>query len=196
MADAPLPALQIQYDNERPVDLLDLTGSLSALGERYQEFAAERGAGEGARLYVREMRVGSIIAELQPLLEQMSFVLEHRETIAAFTANLNDLFRFFLALPPRPWDSDVSRRDAEQVQKILEPTAKDGGAQLFLNINGDHAAPVININAERAGAIQSGARRFLDAVPLPANEFFEGEVLYLKQVKDDPQAKTGDRGVI
>lgn len=37
------PFLRVQFKNQRPVELLDLTAALSALGRDYEEFAVKRG---------------------------------------------------------------------------------------------------------------------------------------------------------
>ena len=59
--------LTIEVKNTRPVELLDLIASLTALANEYlrhfQRSNEENSACEG-RLYVKEIRKGSIVAEL------------------------------------------------------------------------------------------------------------------------------------
>jgi hypothetical protein len=65
MADS-APMLTVEYHPSRPVELLDLTASLHALGWQYKDFIEESGYDpEGdVRLYIKELRSSSIIAEL------------------------------------------------------------------------------------------------------------------------------------
>ena len=192
------PLLTVRYENRNPVDLLDLGNSLTAIAERYRRLNNLKGRRRGGRLYVRQMRPGSIIAELMPLLEQVSSGGDYREVLAAFVTNLDDLFRGFMLYDARLLRR-TSRTDARQVQRILAPTAKDGGSQTFININveGDlHISGPIQISSDQANEIGRGARRFLREGPLPEGLPIEGEVLYLTQARDERLSKSADRGVI
>jgi hypothetical protein len=58
--------LRFELKNTKPVDLLDLTSALTAFAEAYQDHVI--GAGydldrDNVRLFVREIRTGSIIAD-------------------------------------------------------------------------------------------------------------------------------------
>jgi hypothetical protein len=76
----------------------------------------------------------------------------------------------------------------------MEPVAKDGGANLFLNVSGD--VHIHNhYNSQQANAVQNSARRFLGN-PLPTNEVHHDQLLSLYQVRGDISAKVGDRGII
>jgi hypothetical protein len=73
--------LTVELSNGRPVDLVDLTTSLSALAQDFEEFSDKNSQDPipgNVKLYVREMRSGSIIADLMPL--QRSFWLMLRFT--------------------------------------------------------------------------------------------------------------------
>jgi hypothetical protein len=73
----------------------------------------------------------------------------------------------------------------------MEPVAKDGGANLFLNVSGDvHIHN--NYNSQQANAVQNSARRFLG----PTSEVHHDQLLSLYQVRGDVSAKVGDRGII
>jgi hypothetical protein len=135
------PSVRFELKNQKPVDLLDLTASLSAFGEAYQDFILEAGFdGEpgNIRFFVKEIRSGSIIADLVSQATQSSLTLQHVEAAAAFMANLNDIIQFFLGVDVLPHGEKPSKKEADQAIKILEPVAKDGGSQLFLTVsNGD-----------------------------------------------------------
>jgi hypothetical protein len=152
-----------------------------------------------ARLFVKNVREGSIIVTLQTLLDQASFLVKHIEVLGGFVANLNDIILFLLNQDKQPKPEGVTPQAVERLATIVEPVAKDAGASLALNVSNNSGpvvfAPQIYINYEKANTVQNQARRYLGAKP-PTDGKFENELLRLHQMKDDPKAKTGDRGII
>jgi hypothetical protein len=150
-----------------------------------------------AKLYVAEVRSGSIILVLKNLLEQGSMVLKDIDVLAGFLANLYELIDYFRTAKAEP-PAEVTRDDANRLSRIVEPAAKDGSGSLSFTFIGSTAPITINnivINNETANAIQNNVRRFLGpSVPDPGS--FQREVLYLHQMRGDPMSKVGDRGVI
>lgn len=194
------PFLRVEYKNRNSVELLDLTASLMALGESYEEFAVAHGYDPlkgNVRLYIKELRSGSIIADLKAMLDQASLVIDHPELFAAFLTSLDDLIKFFLFFADKkPSDHAPSRIEARRVEQILEPVAKDGGSQIILQINGDvHMHRSYHYNSEQANVVQNQIQKYLGP-SLPSSQGFQGEPLTLVQVSDDPKGQTGDCGVI
>jgi hypothetical protein len=180
------------------VDLLDLTGSLTAFGEAYRDYVISGGYDVepgNVRLSVREIRSGSIIAELVSVADQASWVLDHLDAAAGFISHFDQVLRFFLLLPrPATHDTVPTKREAAQAISVMEPIAKDGGANLFLNVNGD--VHIHNhYNSQDANVIQNTARRFLGP-SVPTNAVYRDRLLSLSQVRGDVSAKVGDRGII
>src|SRR5260221_8679518 len=165
------PSVRYELKNQKPVDLLDLTSSLAAFGESYQDFVTDAGFDlepGNVRFFVKDIRSGSIIADLASQAAQGSLTLQHVEAAAAFMANLNDIIQFFLGIgaPSSPREKP-SKREADQVIKILEPVAKDGGSQLFLTVsNGDIHLHQHHYDSQQANAAQNSARRYLGP-PIP-----------------------------
>lgn len=193
-------ALTITIRNTKPVELIDLGKSLQALGQQYEQFVHSHGyesqAGN-ARLYVSELETGSIIAKLQALLQQGSFVLDHIQVFAGFVGNLTDIINYFRTQSEKP-PENISHDEATRLSQILEPVAKDGGASISINVTGNTAAVTVNtivVTSESANAIQNNVRRFLGP-PIPEHGRFEREVLYLQQVRGEVSSSVGDRGVI
>jgi hypothetical protein len=194
--------LVVHLANTKPIELSDLGQSFEAFAELYSEFAHSKGyeliAGN-ARLYVVDLQSGSIIASLKALLDQTSFLVDHLDVLTAFLANLNDLIKFFTVQGSSKDDKvPISRTEAQRLTKIVEPVAKDGGAQILFEIKGNTAPVTVNniiITSERANAIQNNVRRFLGP-PIPENGHFEKEVLYLQQMRGDSTTSIGDRGII
>jgi hypothetical protein len=196
--------LRFELRNSKPVDLLDLTGALSAFGDAYKDYIISAGfehLPDNVRLFVREIRSGSIIADLISLADQASFVVDHRETIAGFATNINDILQWFLVpgaiLKSEPGvliRGEPTKKEASQAISIMEPVAKDGGSQLFINIVGDIHTHY-HFDSQQANAIQNNAHRFLGPV-LPTTQIYYDQILSLYQVRGDAAAQVGDKGII
>lgn len=192
--------LRVRISNSKPVDLIDLTTSLMALGQAFTDYATSKTGDplpDNMRLYVKEMRSGSVIAELVTLTDQAQWIAKHLEVLAGFVANLDDLMKFFMGRTAAPTEPPT-RKQADQASAIVEPIAKDVGAQLNLNVMDGgtvHIHQQIHINSVDANAVQNGARRYLGP-RLPANYVAADQLMVLEQVKNSVKAKTGDRGVI
>jgi hypothetical protein len=157
-------ALTVRFENSRPVELIDLGTSFEALGQEYQRFVHRSGHDtipENAKLYITEIRAGSILVQLKAFLEQASFLVDHVHVLAGFVTNLQDLVDFFLGRPALK-QPPVPRDEAERLGEVLQPVAKDAGAQLTISVTGNTGpvtiAPII-ITSERANAVQNGIRR-------------------------------------
>jgi hypothetical protein len=95
-----IPLLTVTIKNKNPVELITLADSLDALGKQYIAFAASSGFDPdpgNVRLYIDELKTGSIIAVLKDIADQASFLKDRHELLAAFAGNLDDLMRFLLA---------------------------------------------------------------------------------------------------
>jgi hypothetical protein len=169
-----------------------------ALGQSYEEFVFGGGFDPlpgNVKLYIKELRTGSIIADLSAMLDQASFVLDHREAFAAFLANFGDLVSLFLHGDPRGAENRPTRAQAERVSQIFEPVAKDDGSQLFLTVHGDFVLNQITYNSQQANTVQNRVSKYLGPT-LPGVLYFQHEPMTLFQVRDDPRGHVGDRGVI
>ncbi|CUT10711.1 hypothetical protein BF49_1791 [Bradyrhizobium sp.] len=193
-------AFEIKYEQGRPVELADLGESFRALGRQYEDYVTRHGFDHqpgNAKLYVSQVRSGSIILVLKNMLEQGSMVLKDMDVLAGFITNLYELINYFRTQKPKP-PEQITRDDASRLSRIVEPVAKDGSGTISFTFVGS-TAPIsitnIVINNETANAIQNNVRRYLGPSP-PEPGSFDREVLYLEQMRGDPKSKVGDRGVI
>lgn len=91
--------LTVTLKNQRPVELVDLTTSFLALGQAYEDFVYTRGfdpVAGNVRLYIRELKSGSIVAELASMAEQASFIIDNLDVFAGFVTQIDEITKFFV----------------------------------------------------------------------------------------------------
>lgn len=190
--------LTVELKNSKPVDLIDLTTSLMALAQSFQDYAiAHTGEPqESMKLYVRDIRQGSIIADLVTAADQADFIVKNLDVLAGFVANIQDIANFFLGRSPAT-DKPPTTKQAKQISQIVEPVAKDSGSQMNIQVfdGGTVHVQHIHLGSLDSNAIQNGVNRFLGS-SLPASYVATDQLLSLEQVRNSAKSKTGDRGII
>ncbi|KTT70154.1 hypothetical protein [Sphingomonas sanguinis] len=186
----------IKIEKERPLDLLDLTASLAAVGDEYRRFSGD----EKARLYVESITESSVLATLTSMTRDAlqagaPFIPIALDGLAPFLGHwsglLNGLANYGRGLAS---DELVSRSDKSSLRnaKNFVAPAVNGNA---IQVSGDNNTVTVNqivITPEIGGDIARNANHLL-AGPLPGELRFENEPLRLYQVRD---AKAGDLGFI
>ncbi len=174
-------SLVYDFKNTRPVELVDFTSSLFSLGEQYRSYVARRQPAHGnddVRLFVKEVRTGSIIAELISMATQSSFLAPAAPLILQYASELGDWFDFFKGVKEADDIKDMllgtSKKDLQQISNIVEPVAKDSGS-------------MISMAAYSGGMIVNN---------LPESGAQPDQVLAWYQVRDDGATKPGDKAVI
>lgn len=189
------PTIIVEYKNRMPVDLLDLTGSLTSIGEQFREFATDfADTANQSRLYVHQMRPGSIIAELVPWMKQVDFIAKHRDEIAGFVAQWQEILTGILNLSDKA--REVPKPVLRAAKTFVEPVAKDGGAQI--NMIATDGGTIINnfsISSDDGSAIIRNANHLLRN-DIPSETRFFNEPMALFQMRDAPAGKMGDMGFI
>ncbi len=195
--------LTLTIQNTEPVDVVDFTGSMLALAHQFQDYANQAfddSDSANLRLFIREMRSGSVIADLIPIAQQADWILDHKDLLGAFVGNLSEMAEYFLkgSSSAKKQPNEPSRSEARQLSQIIEPIAKDVGAQLSIQAK-DNASVTFHahfhLNSRDANAIQNQVKRFLGP-DLPALEVRRDQLLTLEQVKNVASSKTGDRAII
>ena len=190
--------LQVRIQNESPIAVEDLAASLHALGDEYREWlsdSAERSVTDDVQLYVRELRSGSIIADLVALTPLALPFLENANSIIDFANHLWNGFDFLLGrLRSAP---DLPQHSYQNLCTIVEPVAKDGASQLNVStiINGD-VHNHFHLNSIEANAAQNTARRRIKEVKTPVTGFHDRVVMSLHQARNDAKSSAGDRAII
>jgi hypothetical protein len=195
--------LTYEFRTQRPIDLIDLTTSLMAVGEQFRRFVHRHDAAlteDGYRLFIKEVRAGSIIAELVSYAVQSSMIMPAAPLVAQFGQEISDLFDFFKGLREArdiAKEIGLGKKDLQQIYDVIDPVAKDGGSQLNLIATHGGAITVnVSMNSMEANAVQNNLRRRIEAARESVTGLHEDQVLYWYQMRADTAEKPGDKAVI
>ncbi|MBS7778515.1 hypothetical protein [Acidovorax sp. CCYZU-2555] len=194
------PQLKFEIKNVRPVELNDLTESLRALGNEYQDFISREhpdATASEVRLYVNEVKSGSVIATLCAMSPLLLDGISYVNTVVDFTG-------FLKHVVSRLSGDDVNSAGVEEllpstlsnVSQIVEPIAKDGGSQLnigTLNVTGN---VYLQVPSKEANVIQNQARRIAGERKAKTSGKHEKVVLHWFQARADKDSRSGDRAKI
>jgi hypothetical protein len=187
------PTIVLEYKNERPIALLDLTASLTAFAQQFERTAPQEPGAFKPELYVREMRAGSTVAELIAVYQGFEEILKHRDLVATFMTSWQETLYAILTLSPKA--KEVAKPELRAAKAFVQPIANDHGSQL--NIFVSDQGVVYNhfyLGSDEAQTVQNNATHLLGN--LPYEERFTNEPMVLFQMRDGPPSKAGDRGFI
>jgi hypothetical protein len=196
--------LRYTFSNTRPVELNDLTSSLTAMGDQYQSYLRRSGEEQlenDFRLYVRDVRTGSLIFDLVTLATQHPMFSVAAPLLMQYATDLNDWFDYFKGLKQAAEIDEMlaaaTKRDLQQLSDLIEPAAKDAGSTITINA-AQGSVVMINsmITSTQANAGQNVLRRHIEHIPAPTTGIHHDQVLYWYQVRHDHAAKPGDKAVI
>lgn len=191
--------LEITIRNEKPVVLTDLTLSLLAFTQQYQQFIEAETSEEyqaATELYIKEVKSGSIIVELVAQAMPILPLIWAGGSLSEWVDRAKAIVEWLLGkvdIPPR----EITKNDLKQWHSIVEPVAKDGGSQLNISVSDNGV--VINqlfINSQEAGAVQNNIKRHLEEMQSPDDHVQRRKVMYWYQSRFDVQSDTGDKAII
>ena len=191
--------LKIEIKNSRPVELTDLTSSLNSLADEYKRQLAIKESNvdsENIKLYVKEIKSGSIITELVALAPYALPFVDNAKTILEYAEYLKGWYEFLIGKGEQP--APAEKRTLQNLTEILEPIAKDNGSQInigALNIQGD-VVVTLNMDYMQANAAQNFARRKLDELKEPVTGKHSKVLMYWWQARNEIGSKSGDRAKI
>jgi len=192
---APEALLSISIQNTKPVELGDLTKSLSALADEFQRHLIENDPEASAadvRLYVREIKTGSIVADVIAISPQLLQGISYLNAVIGFAKHSKAAYDYLTGKSnDKP---ELDKTSYENFANIVEPIAKDHGAQL--NVNAPQGNVVINLNSTEANAAQNSARKEIEKLQSSTSRLHEKVLLYWYQARAEPTSKAGDKGII
>ncbi len=190
-----IPKVVIEYDYREPLDLLDVTAALTAIGQEFRRYAGhELPQGANARLRVGRLRTGSIIAELVPMLEAADWLTGHRDIAGPFVAQFGDILDLIRQFPPKA--RSIEKKTARAAKTFVTPVAKDPGGQvtIYAQTGSTVTTNIYNFGTNGARSIRKHADLIIGGV---ASELdFSAEPMILYQMRDGPAGASGDYGFI
>jgi len=193
------PVLTIEIKNKEPVELLDLTNSLLSLSDEYKRFMMQADISvvpEGIKLYIKEIRTGSIITDIIAMAPAALPFLEHAKTVVTFATYFRTSIEYLLGktVDKKPL---LTKQNLNNIASFLEPIAKDSASQVnsHVTINGN-ITNIFNYNSVEANAIQNRAKKDIESLKEPVIGIKEKVLLYWYQARNDPGSKVGDRALI
>ncbi len=190
--------LTIEIRNERPVSLIDFSHSFLSLSdefERYIRVHDEEAKARNVHLFIREVKSGSIIADLVAYAPYALPIIQEANSVIKFSEYLAAVFKFLLGKSKdKP---DFKYKNLENFVGIVEPIAKDSASQYNFNttINGNIHLH-FGLNSVEANAVQNSAGREMELLKEPVSGLHEKVLLYFYQARTDPKSNVGDRVVI
>ena len=191
--------LRLEIRNNRPVDLLYLTHSFISLANEYKGFLGGYGIDYNmkTRLYVREIRTGSIITDLVDLTPVAFAFLEHANTFVSFVSYAKSTYEYFTK-KTREKPKEFNKDELKNFDCIIDPIAKDNGGQLnisSLRIEGDVVINNFSITTQDAQEAQNTIRKEIQNLDTPKIATYTKVVLYMYRAVNDPN-RSGDKGII
>lgn len=192
--------LIIEINNKQPVELTDLARSMMSMADEYRHFLAVHDThveADGVKLYIKEIRTGSVIQELVAMAPYALPFIEHAKTVVEYAKHLKTLYAWYAGKSDKK-PPEVERTTLQNLSSIIEPIAKDQGSQVnfgAVNVQGDFVMN-LNLSSVEANAAQNAIRRELDAMREPVTGIHEQVVMYWAQARNTTDNKSGDKARI
>lgn len=194
-------SLLIKIENKQPVELLDLTKSLISLSSQFDSYVSancECKEEREAKLYVKQVKSGSIIIELVefatigmlPFLENSNIVIE-------FASHLKDIFKYFVkGEGEKPV---LTLPDYKDLSGILNTVTKDNGAKLEVSVvNNGVINNYLYLDSTESNAAQNRFQREIQGLKEPEeiDKVYEKQLMTWYQARNDKKSKMGNKGII
>ena len=189
--------LEVVIRNTKPVVLTDLTLSLLAISQQYEQFVETELPPEArvsTELLVREVRTGSIVFELIAHAIPVAPLFWSGGSIFEWSKVVKDIILFGLGKLKNP-PKELTKNDLKQWDSILEPVAKDHGSQINFVVR-DQGSVVVNqviVTSDEANAAQNKLRKLINQYDEPVDVTHKKRVMTWYQAKFDPDSQTGNK---
>lgn len=187
--------LVIEYRNEKPLELLEYSASISALGDQFKRTISDEGrVDETARLFIDQIRPGSVITELVALGQGAADLYETFDKLKDFAGTFYSVLQSILHLKPEA--KELDRATVKNAAAFVGPLIGDAPGSAINII--DNRGGVINnytVVPMEAAAIRHNAQHLLNS-QFPEEVRFENEPMSLFQMRNAPPGKSGDFGII
>lgn len=197
--------LTVEINNNKPIELVDLTSSFLSLGEEFKRFVlthpTEFAEAPYFRLYIKEIRSGSVKADLVAFATSatpyaMPF-FAGANSLIGFAKHLKTAYDYFLGNTDRK--PALQNTEYNHLANIIEPVAKDQGSQInFITQNNNHTEIYLSftLDSHKANEVQNLIAKERLQLKAPETQVYRKKVLYWYQARNDLLSRAGDRGII
>lgn len=193
--------LVVKIKNQKPVELLDLSKSLAGIASQFNNYTSKNAQSKyqsEAKLYVQEIRSGSIILELVEIasIRVLPFI-ENTNIILEFSKYCKSVFDYYISNKGEKPNLSIS--DCKEFLSIVNPIVKDNGSQIIF-------APTINGNVsfdfsadfKDANSFTNQLKEEQVSIKEPINneEINKSVILTWYQARNKYNNNVGNKGVI
>lgn len=199
-AEAKNISLRVEIKNKEPLELIELTKSLTSLSNQYNSYTESNGFTEKerhAKLYVKEIKSGSVILDL---MEYASIGVipfaENVNTIVGFTEYFGKAVKHFIKGEGNK--PELSIQDCKDLSQIVNPIAKDDGSQLNMSvkIDGDFHQH-IHLDSRDANVLQNLLKTEIKEKLEPkTGDLIENAIMVFYQTRNKIDGKSGNKVII
>lgn len=153
--------LTIKISNSEPVEVSDFAKSMMSLANDYENISTSNPK-QPAKLYIKEIRNGSIIAVLAPIAPLAGQLFtEHFDLIENYAAFLKSVFDWLLNNGEKP---QINIRNLNNISNLVSPVANDKGATINICTGNSSSNNAFNITVNYYGAntVQNKARQEIE----------------------------------
>lgn len=190
--------LEIKFENRKPVLVEDLSNALLSVSDQYARFVetttTERYV-TTSELFVKDVRSGSMVFDIVGVAMPIIPLLWEGGSLSEWVGVAKGTMDWLLAKKSTP-PVETTKPDLQNWMAIMQPVAKDHGAQLIFSASGN--ATVTNnliITSAEAGTAQKTLQRLLAEADTPANHVHRRKVMIWYQTRFD-STDTGDKVII
>jgi hypothetical protein len=200
------PHLILKIDTKQPIELGEFVSTFVALGSQYERFHdLEHPEGRGdAKFYIREVRAGSIIAELVPYavgipaLGAVMAGIKHANDLIKFVDNLSDKLKPYFK--PHGRTADASKGEVADFLKTVQAVAHDEKGSLSLAVY-ESGQKRVSFGFTTREAVQAEGNLLEHRAELEATTAADYERVILRFVRPSAEAgkpgqKGGERAII
>lgn len=191
--------LTITIQNKTPIELVDFTDSLKSLAESYYKFILESdefSLNKEAKLYVKEVKTGSIITVLTDMIPAVIPFVENSNSIIEFTKFIKSTFDYFSGIS-KIKSKEFDLKDCSNFSNIINPIAKDYGSNMVFTGDFNNCEINFMVDSSKANSIKNGIQKEKIKIKQPRSIIKNNVMFYWDSIKNDVKTSvTMDKGFI
>lgn len=199
------PKMTFVLEHEGPIPLAEFTHALQRLASRYTREAKASGSDDEPRLYIAEIRKGSVVVDFvtahpyalpAAVLATTVSIATGYNALHDFAKNLGELFDHFTGKRQKPV---ISKADCDDMRALAAPVIQTLNAQISVSINAESLHPLFVLTEPEARIADNRAASERKLLEQKDEDSLEAVLFVWDQVRNAPAIEEGrspDRGII